>query len=109
MDDKITLYRLRGEMPEEKICREDYICVCNHNDSGSIECDMCRRLRESKIHNQAIDDITAKLEKVEITEAEIKGQIRCIDFSRFENATMSKGKLCEIIAQAIFELLKGGE
>jgi len=94
MTDKITLYRLRGEMPEKKKCDWQGTNATTSEVTG---------------YNQAIDDISSKLEEVEITEAEIKGQIRCIDFSRFENATMSKGKLCEIIAQAIFELLKGGE
>ena len=56
---------------------------------------------------KAIKFFLSLADKIEVTK--IKGYIRCIDFSKFENAMMSKGKLCEEIAQAIVNYLTEGK
>ena len=45
--------------------------------------------------------LSGKVSKPEMSRSEIKSIIRCIDFSAYDRAEMSKGKLCEVIADAL--------
>ena len=92
MNNKITMYRLKGEMPEKKKCDWQGTNATTSEVTG---------------YNQAIDDITSRLEKVEIEREELMGvlaQAYCTDRNKFK--VVDPG-LIQDMAQAILELLKG--
>ena len=92
MTDKIMLYRLKGEMPEKKKC--DW-----QGTNATIS--------EVMGYNQAIDDITSRLEKVEIGLDKLRfvlAQAYCTDKNKFKAVDPW---LIHDMAQAVLELLRG--
>ena len=92
MTDKITLYRLKGKIPEKKKCDQQSTNATTSEVTG---------------YNQAIDDITSRLEKVEIEREELIGVLMhayCTDKNKFK---VVDPWLIQDMAQAILELLKG--
>ena len=92
MTDKITLYRLKEEMPEKKKC--DW-----QGTNATIS--------EVMGYNQALDDIASEFEKVEIGREELIEalvQAYCTDENKFK--VVDPGLIQDMV-QAILELLKG--
>ena len=92
MTDKITLYRLKGKIPEKKKCDWQSTNATTSEVTG---------------YNQAIDDIASEFEKVEIGLDDLRfvlAQAYCTDRNKFKVVDCG---LIQDMAQAILELLKG--
>src|SRR3990167_3260070 len=88
MTNKITLYRLKGKMPEKKKCDWQGTNATTSEVTG---------------YNQAIDDLADKFEKVEIDVKKIAYLLNNRNSLGIRIHELS----AELIAQAILELLKG--
>jgi len=109
MTNKITLYRLKGEMPERKEV-DTYVefgCEKPHDEYA-----------EEKGYNQALDDIVNKLEKVEIRQEDIANTLINILLTEIINKSIAGNfnrtrtifvneLVVENLAQVILGLLKG--
>ena len=92
MNNKITMYRLKGEMPEKKKCDWQGTNATTSEVTG---------------YNQAIDDIASEFEKVEIGLDDLRfvlAQAYCTDRNKLKVVDCG---LIQDMAQAILGLLKG--
>ena len=93
-EDEIELARaLVGKVPKSGQCSCcPYIKVVNFN--PNLELAM-----------KVVDEQRQEIEKLkttpELSREDLKSIIRCVDFSPFERGETSKGKLCEVIADAL--------